>query len=445
MAISRKRESTVLFLGDIIFFYISLFLMLFISYLGMPGKYLLYKHLAAFSILFTVWVLVFFIAGLYEKHTILFKRKISGIVLNAQIVNAFIAILFFYFIPYFKITPKTNLFIYLIVSFALVLCWRFYIFPLIGVRRKEQAIIVGSGDEMKELIEEVNNNSRYGLSFTSIINPDENPSLNKEIFQKKNVALIVLDFGNEKVKSILPEIYGLLHSKLQFIDMYQMYEDIFDKTPLSLFRDDLFLSNNSFSPQLAYDIFKRFMDLTISTILGILSLVVYPFVFIAIKLNDGGPIFIKQERIGKNLRPITIVKFRTMEREDRGEEILSKSDNKITSVGSILRKSRIDELPQLWNIFKGDLSLIGPRPELPVLAERYNEEIPYYNLRHLIEPGLSGWAQIYHDSHPHHGTDTEETKVKLSYDLYYIANRSIPLDLKIALRTIMTLLSRSGV
>jgi lipopolysaccharide/colanic/teichoic acid biosynthesis glycosyltransferase len=227
--------------------------------------------------------------------------------------------------------------------------------------------------------------------------------------------------------------------------MYQMYEDIFDRTPLSLFRDDHFLSNNSFSPQLAYDIFRRFMDLTVSVILGILSLIFYPFVFVAIKLDDGGPIFIKQERVGKNNQLITIVKFRTMQREDKGEEVLSKSDNKITSVGSILRKTRIDEFPQLWNIFKGDLSLIGPRPELPGLAERYNEEIPYYNLRHLIEPGLSGWAQIYHDKHPHHGTDTEETKVKLSYDLYYIANRSILLDLKIALRTIMTLLSRSGV
>lgn len=418
--------------------------MLFISYLGMPGKNLIYNHLGAFSILFAVWILVFFIAGLYEKHTILFKRKVSGIVLNAQIVNAFIAVLFFYFIPYFGITPKTNLFIYLIISFILILSWRLYIFPFLGVKKKEQALIIGSGNEMKELIEEVNNNSRYGLSFTSIINLDENPNLEKGIFEKKGISLIVLDFGNEKVKSILPEIYSLLHSKLQFVDMYQMYEDIFDKTPLSLFRDDYFLSNNSFSSQLTYDIFKRFMDLTISIILGILSLIIYPFVFIAIKINDGGSIFIKQERVGKNNQPITMIKFRTMQREDKGEEILSKSDNKITSVGSVLRKTRVDELPQLWNIFKGDLSLIGPRPELPVLAEKYNEEIQYYNLRHLIEPGLSGWAQIYHDNHPHHGTDTEETRVKLSYDLYYIANRSILLDLKIALRTIMTLLSRSG-
>jgi lipopolysaccharide/colanic/teichoic acid biosynthesis glycosyltransferase len=116
----------------------------------------------------------------------------------------------------------------------------------------------------------------------------------------------------------------------------------------------------------------------------------------------------------------------------------------ITRVGKFLRTTRIDELPQLWNVFRGDLSLIGPRPELPELVKLYEKEIPYYNIRHLLKPGLSGWAQLYHKNHPHYRPDVSETRVKLSYDLYYIKNRSLLLDLKIALKTIKTLLSRSG-
>jgi lipopolysaccharide/colanic/teichoic acid biosynthesis glycosyltransferase len=118
-------------------------------------------------------------------------------------------------------------------------------------------------------------------------------------------------------------------------------------------------------------------------------------------------------------------------------------DNKVTKVGSFLRKTRIDELPQLWNVVRGDISLIGPRPEFPDPVLHYAEQIPYYNIRHAIKPGLSGWAQIYGE-HPHHGIGVEETRNKLSYDLYYIKHRSFFLDLKIAFRTIKVLITFVG-
>ena len=117
----------------------------------------------------------------------------------------------------------------------------------------------------------------------------------------------------------------------------------------------------------------------------------------------------------------------------------------ITRVGMFLRKTRIDELPQLWNVLKGDMSLIGPRPELPELARMYEKKIDYYNIRHIIKPGLSGWAQLYQKKPPKLTAEYDETKTKLSYDLYYIKNRSFTLDVKIGLKTIKTLLSRSGV
>jgi exopolysaccharide biosynthesis polyprenyl glycosylphosphotransferase len=448
MNILVKREPFVLFLGDVCIFLFSLWLMLIVRYGGLPDSELFGAHLVPFALLFVAWVLVFFIAGLYEKHTVLLKSRLPGLLLNAQIVNSILAVLFFYFIPYFGITPKTSLFIYLIISFLFVLVWRIQGYAFFGARKKEKAIIIGSGEEMRELKEEVNNNSRYSLYFVSSIDSNSVSGIDfqEEIVNhiySEEVQVIAADLRNEKVEPILPSLYSLIFSKVRFIDMHKIYEDIFDRVPLSLLKYNWFLENISATTNTTYDLLKRAMDVIIALPLLIVPALSYPFVFIAIKLEDGGPIFIRQERVGKNNQPIFILKYRTMSFDDAGKEKNVK--NKVTRIGAILRKSRLDEFPQLWNVLRGDLSLIGPRPELPVLVKYYVQEVPYYNVRHIIEPGLSGWAQLYHDRHPHHAADTIETKNKLSYDLYYIKNRSFLLDLKIALKTIKALLSRSGI
>ncbi|MDO8424241.1 MAG: sugar transferase [bacterium] len=301
---------------------------------------------------------------------------------------------------------------------------------------------------MKMLLNEVNNNPIYNLKFVSSVDlnrADENGFWD-EIVSKiysEDVSVIAIDLAHENVEPVLPHLYNLIFSKVNFIDMHKIYEDIFDRVPLSLLRYNWFLENISSAPRAAYDALKRVMDVSLSLCLFLISLLLYPFIFAAIKLDDGGPIFIVQERVGERNRLVRILKFRSMARDDRGHYGAGEA-NVVTKVGSFLRRSRLDELPQLWNVLRGDLSLIGPRPELPVLAKRYSEEIPYYNVRHLIKPGLSGWAQIYHDAHPHHALATEETKHKLSYDLYYIKNRSFLLDVKIALRTLKTLVSLAG-
>jgi lipopolysaccharide/colanic/teichoic acid biosynthesis glycosyltransferase len=193
-----------------------------------------------------------------------------------------------------------------------------------------------------------------------------------------------------------------------------------------------------------YDAIKRSMDVFVASVLGIISLILYPFVCGAIWYEDRGSFFIRQQRVGKNKKMISIIKFRSMSGNDGGAYGEGSTKLHVTKIGSFIRKTRIDELPQLWNVIKGDLSLIGPRPELPALVDTYDKEIPFYNSRHLVKPGLSGWAQIYHEAHPHHAVATEDTKDKLSYDLFYIKNRSFALDLKIALRTIQTLLNVVG-
>ncbi len=447
MIAQNRYERWLLFVGDIVAFFAALWLMLFVRY-GSFDRNLFFQHLTPFSILFVVWVIVFFVAGLYQKHTVILKSRLPSILLNALVVNTVIAIAFFYFIPSFGIAPKTNLFIYLILSFPIILLWRRYGYPIIGARRKQNALLIGSGEELRELRDEVNHNSRYSIHFISSIDLDSlNPSdvqeeILKEVYEE-GIQYIAIDMRNEKIVPVLPHLYNLIFSKVRFIDMHKIYEDIFDRVPLSLLQYNWFLENISLTPKFTYDFLKRAMDIILSLPLFILSLPFYPIVWLLVFFDDKGTLFIKQERVGRNNRPVNIIKFRTMMRDDAGE-YKNGAKNTLTRIGPFLRKSRIDELPQLLNVLRGDVSLIGPRPELPALVKQYEEAIPYYNIRHLLKPGLSGWAQIHHETHPHHGVDVKETKKKLSYDLYYIKNRSFVVDLEIALHTVRELISRKG-
>jgi exopolysaccharide biosynthesis polyprenyl glycosylphosphotransferase len=447
----NKKEPLILLLGDVFFFLVSLWLALFLRNFSIPTQEFFVTHLEPFGFLFVVWIAMFYIAGLYEKHTLLLKSKLPSILFNVLVANSAIAVIFFYLIPFFGITPKTILFIYLLVSFMAILFWRMYGYFFVGVQKVDNALIIGSGEEMRELMTEVNENPLYNLRFISSIDLDrvEDSAFWDEIVSRiytENISIVAIDLANEHVTPVLPHLYNLIFSKVQFVDMHKIYEDIFNKVPLTLLKYNWFIENISTAPRVTYDALKRIMDILISIPLLIVPILTYPFAAIAMKIEDGGPVFIFHERVGKNNQLIKIAKFRSMSGDDQGMYGPNGATNlKVTKVGKFLRKSRLDEFPQLWNVLSGRISLIGPRPELPSLVKKYEEDIPYYNIRHLIKPGLSGWAQIYQENHPHHGEAVTETKEKLSYDLYYIKNRSFLLDLKIALKTIKTLLSRVGI
>ncbi len=451
MTIRNTKEPLLLFLGDAALLLAAVWITLVIRYFEIPRLEEFWNHIFPFSILIAVWILSFYIGGLYRKHTILLKNSLPTSILHIQISNSILAICFFYFIPYFRITPKIILFIYLCVSSMCILIWRVYGHRLLGFRKKEKALLIGSGEEMQELWSEINDNQRYSLMFKASIDPRKlsDVGFQSDLINRiraEKIGIIILDLKNEKVAAILPRFYNLIFSGVRFFEMHSVYEDIFDRIPLSLVGYSWFLENVSTSSTgRVYDILKRCMDTALALLLGVIAFPFVPFVFALIKFDDHGPVFIVQERMGKNNKPIKIRKFRTM-RVDRGGMFSALEGNyeRITRVGSFLRKTRIDELPQLWSVFVGDISLIGPRPELPDLAGLYEKEIPYYSVRHLIKPGLSGWAQILQPAPPKFGVGFDTTKIKLSYDLYYIKHRSLLLDIKIALRTVRTLLSRSG-
>lgn len=441
----NRREPIILLVGDVASFSLALWLALGLRYGSLPSSGLLAIHWVPFSALFILWTFVFFVAGLYEKHTLVFKGKLPSLILNTQIANSFLAVVFFYLIPSFGITPKTVLAVYLVVSFLLIVLWRVSIVPRLGFRNRENAILIGAGDEMRELKKEMNDNERYNLKFVSSVdlNQLEGIAFQEEVVEKiyrEGVTSIVIDLRHEKADAILPLLYNLIFSNVRFLDMHKVYEEVFDRIPLSLIGYNWFLENISFSPHTMYDSLKRVMDIAIGGILGTISLVVYPFVMIAIKLEDKGPVFITQERIGAGNRIIKLWKFRSMRGSDAGKWV-TEGDDRITRVGRFLRRSRIDELPQLWNVVRGDISLIGPRPDIVGLGKKLAQELPYYMVRNLIKPGLSGWAQLKQDLPPQ---SLDETRLRLAYDLYYLKNRSFILDLMIALKTIKVLLSRTG-
>ncbi len=448
MHIPNKKESLILLLGDIVAFALSLWLSLWLRYGEIPSTEIFLSLLTPFAILSVLWIIAFFIAGLYEKQRIARRNRLPELLLKTQAFNSVLAIAFFYFLPFFGVAPKIILFIYIALCFVFTFLWRNYALHLFGSKKRDNAMLIGRGADAHELKNEINGNPRYNFQIAVAIDTSALDSIdfNKDILERiyqDDISIIVIDSYDEKVAPILPHLYNLIFSQVQFIDLYRLYEEIFDRIPLSLVRYSWFLENISLAPHVMYDAFKRLMDVVVSIIGVIISSPFFIF-SMALLTIEGGGIWSFQERVGEHGKIIRLIKFRTMTYANAGD-LVDGRKNEVTKIGKFLRKARIDELPQFFNVIKGDISLVGPRPEFPKAVAEYAKVIPYYGVRHIIKPGLSGWAQIYHENHPHHGIDIKETQNKLSYDLFYIKNRSFTLDIIIALKTIKTLLSREGI
>lgn len=450
MSFVPRRDYLFLIVGDLAVFALALWISLFLRSFSIPETSAVLDHLAPFSILFAAWFVVFFLAGLYGKHTKIFRSRLLPTILYSQVINVALAAVFFFFIPLFGIAPKTVLVIYLVVSSILIFSWRVMVFPHIRNGKRLKGVLLATGADAKALAEEIASDARYPFTFEYVIDTARTPS--HEIIQHAcriaeddHIAFLVVDVSDNAIQTALPILYDAAFQKQRFVmvNIMELYQEVFDRVPLSLVRYEWVLGNSNAS--LAYDVLKRVIDVVAATLGGVLSLMLYPFIMLAIKMDDGGDIFITQKRVGRYQKPINVIKFRSMTGNDSGDYgEKGKTALSVTRVGKVLRALRLDELPQIWNVLKGELSLVGPRPEFPALAEHYNARIPYYNARYLVTPGLTGWAQIYHDRHPHHGTDVAATKEKLSYDLYYFFHRSLLLDLFIILQTIRIVLTARG-
>ena len=453
MTFGGRLTTTLLFLGDIVVFLAALWLTLLLRYAAVPDSALLTAHLSSFAFLFAVWLLVFYMAGLYGKRVVLFKSALFGVILRTQLANIVLAALFFFFMPNTGIAPKTNLLLYLVVSLALVLLWRLWLFPRLSRPvSRERAALIAAGSEAEELASEVNGNARYHVSFPIIVSPAEvadDFAAFAARLEREGVTLLVVDTGAPALAAHLPQIYELAFARpgYAFVDFHEFYEEVFDRVPLSLLEYDWFLRNVTDAGHSFYPAAKRAIDILGGILMGVITVVATPFVALALRLEGPGPVFIAQERLGQHGLVMRAYKFRSMRQNKSasGEwTIEEKTDNPVTAVGAFLRRTSLDEFPQFLNVLRGELSLVGPRNDVLGLAKRLGEAIPYYGIRYIVKPGITGWAQInqQYEQGNISPQSIAETKVRLSYDFYYIKNRSLALDIVIALKTFKRMLFR---
>jgi lipopolysaccharide/colanic/teichoic acid biosynthesis glycosyltransferase len=441
MTVVNKKEPVILGLVDVLLLALSLIGTLILRYQSMPSKEMILSHLYPFTIIFAYSIVSFYITGLYGRAISSARHTLPVKIIKSQIANALIAVAIFYFVPNFTVSPKITLLLYIILSSVFILFVRMNTYSILNLRKKQPSLVIGDSVEVDEIIAEMNRNPHSLLFCKNKFNPDNSEDSIKEVLSDKvYFRYVIADVDDSRVEKFLPEIYKNLFPNSSIINLHDLYEDVFDRIPLSRINYTWIMTHiSSISPKV-YDMVKRLVDILLAGIVLIFAIILYPFVAIAIKIEDGGSILIKQKRIGVNGKIFNIYKFRSMTRSDGGQW-LPESENKVTKVGMFIRKTRIDELPQALSVILGDMSLIGPRADIIDLGERLQKEIPYYSIRTAIKPGLSGWAQVNQEKPPQ---SVEETKIRLSYDLYYIKYRSLSLDLLITLRTIKTLLSREG-
>ncbi len=268
-------------------------------------------------------------------------------------------------------------------------------------------------------------------------------SLIHKIARKRKVDRIIV--AMEERRGRLP-IEELLKCRMEGISVEEgiaFYEYLTGKLLIEKTYPSFFIFSNGFIKSTYHRVVKAAMDYFISSVGLIISLPIMLLVGLAIKIESPGPIFYRQERLGKNGQTFRFLKFRSM-REDAEKETgpvwAAENDERITWVGKIIRKLRMDEIPQMINILRGEMSLVGPRPERPHFVEQLKDEIPFYEKRHAVKPGITGWAQIEYP----YGASKEDALEKLKYDLYYIKNMSLFFDLIILFKTLRIVLFRSG-
>jgi len=437
-----RNDRYILALIDFVALYLALFLALLIRYDGSFTWNMLSLHAFPFTVISLFSILAYYIAGMYERSVVYNLKKVAARLLNAEIAVALGAIVFFYLYNNPSITPKTTLTLYVAFSYIIVFLIRLVYARLSSIPAPVSAILIANGKEADELYSRSIEDGTLGIKFIGRIDPAdaELEERVKEIIRHGNPSMIVIDNGHPGTAKILPALYEFIFSSKRFIDVQTLYEEVFERVPLSLVRYEWFLEHASAARSQIYNIVRRIVEIIIAFVLAIFTALIAPFVALAIKLEDHGPVFIIQRRIGKEGKVVLLPKFRSMKSSDGGKW-LEANDNRVTRVGYFLRKTRIDELPQVFSVLKGDLSLIGPRPDIESLGQYLENQLPFYRIRHLVPPGLSGWAQIKQDDPPQ---SLEENRLRLSYDFYYVKNRSLILDLAIALRTIAILLSRKG-
>ncbi|MBF8280403.1 MAG: Bac transf protein [Candidatus Magasanikbacteria bacterium] len=419
-------------------------------------------HVWPFGLVFFVWLIIFFINGLYDlrlaRNNVNFFRRFS----EALIISALLSVGFFYLAPGVLIAPKTNLLISLGIFTFLFVLWRINFNALVArAVLKTRLLFIGRTPEVDELIQLFENMPQLGYEVTAIVDPEKKspegmmgkisiyhslttirPAVNEH-----DAALVVLSPHIAGAFELQRELYELLFWKVGMMDLTSFYELITGRVPTSAFTESWFLENLQESRKRFYDLIRIIVDYALALALGALTFALLLPIAAAIRLESPGPILFKQKRVGRLGKIFTIYKFRSMRAlsadgsaEIGAAQFAESRDERVTRVGRVLRALRLDELPQVWNILGGEMSFIGPRPERPEFVDQVKTSIPFFNVRHLVKPGMTGWAQINFT----YTSTLEQLMTKLQYDVYYIKHRSFMLDAAILLKTVAVVVRKMG-
>lgn len=454
---SLKIKKGLLLLGDLAIFYLSLFLALLFRHGGNFNLTIFKEHLPTYTLIYAVWLVVFYINNLYDLRLAKNDIKFYSLLLKNLIANTILAVAFFYFMPGISIAPKTVLFLDLGILAILLAVWRqiFNFFIKTSVILSN-TLIIGSNEAALKLMREVLSKPQIGYRLVGIVISQalqEDVPNNIQIFSaeedlksivlKNKIGTIITAVDHHQYPRLVEQLCHCLSFGIEFFDLPTFYEEVTNKIPINTIGQIWFLENFKEKEKIIYESVKRIIDFVLTIALGLIALPLIPFIVILVKLDNAGPILFKQVRTGKNGKEFLAMKFRSMKvgAEQNGPQWAEKNDPRVTRVGKWLRKLRIDEIPQLINVLRGEMTFIGPRPERPEFIKLLEEKIPFYKERLLVKPGLTGWAQVMG---PAYGGSVSETIEKLQLDLFYIKNRSFVLDLSIILKTINIVLKGGG-
>ncbi|MGE5426214.1 MAG: sugar transferase [Bacillota bacterium] len=442
----NKLKKLVLFGGDIIVLHFALAAALFIRYRLISGTSGIAPywsdHWKYFLAVFAIFLLVFYINNLYSLRQMATAGSFARRTMASVIAASLISVVYFYAFPA-DIAPKTNLALFAISSLAGFLLWRRLAYWLTNAEAwRNNIAIIGYDQRIESLVEDLK--SRPSLGYhTALIFKDlgELDSLKTGVLEK-NIRTIILadDFGaNAPLRETL---FSLLRYKVSFISYEDFYEQVNQKVPVESINQGWFLDNLQEGDKNYFDFAKKISDYILAALMLIISLPFWPLIAFFVVISSKGPVFFFQDRVGKDGETFRLYKFRTMTVSGNDGGMTKENDKRITPIGGFLRTTRIDEIPQLINILRGEMSFIGPRPERPEYSTELEKQVPFYSMRLLVKPGLTGWDQI---SGEYHSPSIEDTLKKLQNDLYYIKHRSIYLDFSIILKTVMTVLMRKGI
>ena len=414
---------------------------LYIIYSFLLDKYdYVAKYLTNF--IFILFIFVKFIFGQFDFYAERFRYKDVFITLGIDLI--FSGMLYAFWKRIDIIYIYVLIFVFQVV-FRKIICSIYM--------KKQNVLIFGSNHIENNIQEDIINTLDY--NYIGYISNNKSKATKylignynemEKIIAKNNVDILVIvkDIKSPDFKKYLKRIFDLKINGLKIMTYEEFNEDIQKKIDINQINEEWLLESNGFdilNNEMQKNI-KRGMDLILALILMVILSPLALITAIIIKFESKGPVIFKQTRIGENMKPFRVYKFRSMRLHDpnKHSKYTLNNDTRVTKFGKFMRKTRIDELPQLWNILKGTMSFIGPRPEWDILAKDYAKQINYYNLRHLIKPGITGWAQVMFP----YGESLDDAKKKLEYDLYYLKHQDLILDVLIVAKTAKAVLFGKG-